>query len=181
VTDQEIRVLARIRAGAPAQDVRLGGLGQEARQLAEAKLAADQQDVSRGEALDRVLASHPEFDGSEIKMAMFRSALDETEAGTPDTGGNGQGFQLLTAQELMSMPPLRWLVDHHLPAGGFAVLYGPPGGGKSFVALDLAMSVATGTDWLGVERVDPGVVVYVAAEGSAGLAKRVGAWINAHG
>jgi hypothetical protein len=58
-------------------------------------------------------------------------------------------------------------------------LYGPSGIGKTFIAVDLAMCVATGTPWGGRE-VDPGFVVYISAEGGAGIAKRFYAWLVEH-
>ena len=43
------------------------------------------------------------------------------------------------------------------------------------MSLDLGLSVATGRQWLG-KPVEKGLVVYIAAEGVGGLAKRVAAW-----
>lgn len=88
--------------------------------------------------------------------------------------------RLLSAEELQALPALTWLIDQYLPAGGLAVLYGPSGGGKSFVALDMGLSVATGTRWAGFAT-KSGPVVYVSAEGSAGLQQRVNAWMLARG
>src|SRR5207244_2735924 len=56
-------------------------------------------------------------------------------------------------------PAPRWLVDNYLVAETISVLFGPSGGGKTFVALDLALAIATGHPWLG-EPVDGGYVVY---------------------
>ena len=55
------------------------------------------------------------------------------------------------------------------------VIFGEPGCGKSFLAIDWACRVATGTPWRGHE-VTPGPVVYVAGEGQQGLGRRLGAW-----
>ena len=82
--------------------------------------------------------------------------------------------------ELLALPPLTWLIDQYLPVGGLAVLYGPSGSGKSFVALDMGLSIATGTRWAGFAT-KSGPVVYVSAEGSAGLPQRVDAWLQARG
>lgn len=49
---------------------------------------------------------------------------------------------------------------------------------NSFLALDMALSVATGRTWQG-KAVDAGFVVYVSAEGTAGLGKRILAWLKA--
>jgi len=59
-------------------------------------------------------------------------------------------------------------------------IYGKPGATKSFLAMDFTMCVATGKWWNG-HRVRQGGALYVAAEGSAGLAQRQRAWITHHG
>jgi hypothetical protein len=59
-------------------------------------------------------------------------------------------------------------------------LIGPPGGFKSFVALDWACHVATGQAWRG-RRTHGGGVLYVVAEGVAGFRARVDAWALSHG
>ena len=62
-----------------------------------------------------------------------------------------------------------------LPEGGITVLFGQPGSGKSFVALDISLHIARGSEWFG-RKVQPGGVVYIAAEGQGGLKKRIAAW-----
>ena len=59
------------------------------------------------------------------------------------------GFRFLTVGEVMKLPDPEWLVAGILPAKSIAQLYGGSGSGKSFVALDMALSVATGRPWLG--------------------------------
>jgi hypothetical protein len=84
-------------------------------------------------------------------------------------------FRLFTADEILDLPPVEWLIEGLLSIGALGVLYGQSGGGKTFVALDWALSVATGQAWLG-RTVQSGPVVYVAAEGRAGVGSRVAAW-----
>ena len=67
------------------------------------------------------------------------------------------------------------LIDGRIPAGGSVVLVGPPGVGKTFVGLDLGLSVATGRRWLGADVGRSGPVVYMAADG-ASLKPRLRAW-----
>ncbi|HEX9282348.1 MAG TPA: AAA family ATPase [Gemmatimonadales bacterium] len=88
-------------------------------------------------------------------------------------------FHLLTADELLQLPPPTWLLDGHLPESSLGVLYGPPGAGKSFLALAWAMAVATARAWLACAT-RRGPVVYVAAEGGNGLGQRVQAVRDAH-
>lgn len=75
------------------------------------------------------------------------------------------------------MPSPSWQVDHVVPAGGFVVLFGPSGVGKSFASIDLAMSIGCGLPWHG-RLTEPGLCVYVSAEGTAGLGQRIKAWLT---
>jgi RecA-family ATPase len=88
-------------------------------------------------------------------------------------------MNIYTIDTLLELDPPTWLIADILPETGLIALYGQPGAGKSFVALDMALSVAAGIPWQGhVTRM--GHVVYVSAEGAAGLGKRVGAWLAVH-
>jgi len=79
-----------------------------------------------------------------------------------------------------------WLVKGILGGRDMSVLYGPPKGGKSFLALDLSCTMAFAAipsldppRWFD-RRVYPGGVVYVAAEGQRGMLRRVSAWRSYH-
>jgi AAA domain len=85
---------------------------------------------------------------------------------------------LLTADELVKLPPPEPLVGDLLPVKSLAVLWGRWGSAKSFVALDWALCVSGGLPWQGQE-VRKGAVLYIAAEGLAGLGQRVEAWKTA--
>ncbi len=75
---------------------------------------------------------------------------------------------------------LRWVVKHLLVAQSVGVMFGASGTFKSFIALAAALHVAHGMRWCG-QRTTQGTVIYVAAEGSVGIAKRVQAWHQLHG
>lgn len=60
-----------------------------------------------------------------------------------------------------------------------ARMYGAPGSGKSFVAMDIALSLAAGRSW-GGRLLKPRTVVYVMAEGQAVNADRMDAWMSKH-
>lgn len=68
-----------------------------------------------------------------------------------------------------------WLIKRLLPAEGLALIYGHPGCGKSFLALDMSFHIALGRDWHG-RRVKQGFVIYIGAEGLAGVRNRVTAF-----
>lgn len=84
-------------------------------------------------------------------------------------------LRLLTSADLDDLPPVEWLIADLLTVDSTAWIIGKPGKGKSFVALDFALCVATGTRWHGRE-VRKGSVVYVIAEGMRGARPRVRAW-----
>ena len=131
---------------------------------------------------------------SVIKMAQEASALSlddlralastvttEADSGprTPD-GFDGK-FRAYSAAEIATRPPVDWLVKGIIPKGTDPiVLFGPSGSGKSFVATDVAASVARGADWYG-RKVRQGRVLIVMAEGSGGAPQRVRAYSKKHG
>ncbi|MBI1370752.1 MAG: AAA family ATPase [Planctomycetes bacterium] len=86
----------------------------------------------------------------------------------------------LTRADQIEMRPPDWLLRGMLERDTFALVFGDPGTGKSFLAIDWACRVATGTPWCG-HGVKPGPVVYVAGEGRNGLGRRFRAWQEHHG
>ena len=102
--------------------------------------------------------------------------LEHKEPEQPTLPG---GFHFLRFGELAMQTP-EMLVGHVLECGTLAELYGDSNTGKSFVALDLAFSVATGCQWHG-EAVRQGGVLYFAGEGEGGLYRRKRAWEIARG
>lgn len=76
--------------------------------------------------------------------------------------------------------PPSWLVHGILETHSLGVLWGAPGAGKSFIALDLAASIAAGVEWHGI-RTTQCPVVYVNGEGFNGIARRLKGWSIARG
>jgi RecA/RadA recombinase len=73
-----------------------------------------------------------------------------------------------------------WLIDGILPRGSLSMLFGDPGAGKTFLALDWSCAIAAGREWRG-RAVQAGSVVYLAGEGFSGLGRRLAAWSAHHG
>lgn len=89
-------------------------------------------------------------------------------------------LRLYSTEELMHLPPPEWLIQDILTTGSqgsMNVIYGESGIGKSFIALDAAMSVGAGIPWQG-HSTRQGLAVYVSAEGTAGLGQRARAWLQ---
>ena len=88
-------------------------------------------------------------------------------------------FRTLSLQDIRDLPDPEWLVGRFLQADSFAVLFGAPGSTKSFWALDIALCVATGTEFHGSD-VKKGQALYAAGEGLRGLKWRIESWMLAH-
>lgn len=88
---------------------------------------------------------------------------------------SGQPFFVSLGELLANKQPPDWLIHRHIEANSLALLFGPPSAGKSFLAIDWAMCVATGREWNG-HRTKQGSVCYLAGEGFAGFRRRCAAW-----
>lgn len=70
-------------------------------------------------------------------------------------------------------------VKNLLVSGSMAAIYGQSNTGKTFLATDLSLHIATGMTWH-KQRVKQGAVIYLALEGSFGIENRVAAWLQHH-
>lgn len=84
-------------------------------------------------------------------------------------------FPIRSREELMTRPRPAFLVERTIHAHSLAALYGPPGAGKTFVALGIALCISTGKEWLGRKTMS-GQVIYITPEGLSGLRARLMAW-----
>jgi hypothetical protein len=80
----------------------------------------------------------------------------------------------------LDLAPPSFLVDGILEEAATALWFGVPASFKSFVVVDLACCVATGTAWHGHDIDRTGPVLYICGEGHAGIARRVEAWSRTH-
>lgn len=110
---------------------------------------------------------------------------DEKGARTEHTPGPALRFRSFAqlAREVDAAGPRRWLVRGIWPAGAYGVHAAEPKAGKTWNALDLAVSVASGTPWLGQHPIDTaGPVVVFAGEGGDGnVVRRVRAIAGGRG
>jgi len=95
--------------------------------------------------------------------------------------GTENTFQAFTVAAGAALRPPGYLIDGLIPDNGRVLLFGESDAYKSFLAVDLACSLATGRDYHGIKakRRD---VVYIASEsGYSVAAKRVPGWCHYHG
>jgi len=71
-------------------------------------------------------------------------------------------------------------VEGLLTDGAMSVVYGESNTGRTFVASDIAMRTALGWSWQDRE-IEPGGVLYLAAEGGHGIRNRIAAFRHHHG
>ena len=81
--------------------------------------------------------------------------------------------------ENQEVPKVSWDVDGLIEHRGFTSIIGTPGAGKSFVALDMILHMATGKPWQGRD-VQQQNVLYVIGEGLPGVIARVREWEIRH-
>ena len=94
-------------------------------------------------------------------------------------------FRFVDEDGMSSIRPPEWLIEDLFTAGSYAMLFGPPSTFKTFIALDMALTIASGgfgsSDlcWPNKVRV-VGPVLYAAGEGRSDIFKRVVAWQKRH-
>jgi AAA domain/DnaB-like helicase N terminal domain len=121
-----------------------------------------------GIAQSRLLNCH----NREAVISDLLRKLSDTEDSGP------KRFLALTIDEYYAKQVPGWLALGRIPENSLGMLSGQWSTFKSFLALDLALSVATGKEWLGAP-VKQGPVVYVCAEGN--IKKRCKAWAQDRG
>ncbi len=119
-------------------------------------------------------------------QALVEGAASNSSAGQPNGGPvvipeavhTSLDQEYLTFTQLVDLPTPDPMIDGILTRHAVAILRGRDASFKTFVALDWALCVATGREWLG-RAVEPGRVLYVAGEGAYGLRERGTAWQQA--
>lgn len=107
--------------------------------------------------------TNPDVHPDEIAAEVF-GKLRDTEAITDRSP--------ITTDELLQMPHPEWLVEGIFPQG-LSVMFGSPKAGKSYLALSMAWSLATGSPWFSRKTpTRPMQVLYLAGEGIGDLRLR---------
>lgn len=100
--------------------------------------------------------------------------------GQPNGGAKPKHFELIPFDAIKFDGKEEWRVKGLLPKQGVGAFFGAKSSFKSFGAQDLGFHVAVGWNWAG-KHVDQAPVVYIAAEGAAGLRKRKAGFELHHG
>lgn len=90
-------------------------------------------------------------------------------------------FELLSVTDIKNLPDPQMLVEGFIIDMGLGFVFGAPGGGKSFVVQDLALSIACGfKEWWGRKINKTGPVIYISSEGVGDFKFRIKAWETHH-
>ena len=110
------------------------------------------------------------------------ATVSASTTGVPTDGniGDAPRKKRFTRFDQIEVRAPEWLIDDVIEADSTAMIFGDPGSGKSFVALDWACRIASGTPWRGFE-VEQAPVGYILGEGQAGLGRRIKAWQEHNG
>jgi hypothetical protein len=123
--------------------------------------------------------ARPKWDAADCVAAGTDPAPFIAQA-TPFDAPPKPRIRLLDIDQIETLAPPTWLIENILTENGLSMIWGRSGAMKSFVALDMALCIATGAPWHG-HAVKRGLVIYIAAEGSHGLGRRAIGWRRTRG
>jgi len=114
-----------------------------------------------------------------VRADAFKPIDKPLPSGREVTAGR---FRMVDDDGMEHIQPPQWIMEDVIADDSYSLMFGPPGTFKSFIALDIALSIATGfpgrSAWPQVHK--PGPVLYTAGEGRSGMAKRAKAWKETH-
>ena len=144
-------------------------LGQYVAHLAASCSMADPETTARD--LAKVLR-----DATDLRLGRVIDGDDEPDKPEFKSKFGGRTFEQINPHE----DPYHWVIEAILPMEEAVIFFGDTGSGKTFGMFDMAMAIGTGRkfyEW----NVDPGLVIYVAAEAGRGFAKRKHAYVMRYG
>ena len=118
------------------------------------------------------------------KEARAKEAFQAVSTGDDDQGitTTASHVRLMSRKAMETIPDPTWLLDGFLIEQSYAMIYGAPSTFKTFLALDMALCIATrysgNPNWTLAGKAGP--VVFAAGEGHASIKKRVRAWEREH-
>ncbi len=120
---------------------------------------------------------HAPVDPAKLKAAYER----HLPIVTPETvAGKAGPWSIVAFDDAHELVEDEWYIDGLIPMNAaVGVVFGPPGSGKSFFTVDMALAIARGHQWRGRD-VERGRVLYIAAEGEGGVPKRLRAYEMHH-
>lgn len=123
---------------------------------------------------NRPAAEAPVPRSAAARAASAARARDEAREATGEASGTTSRFRRYTLDDLKRREPPKWIIDQTIAeSNGGTIVYGAPGTFKTFIALDMALCIATDTAWHGRSVMQGGRVLYCVGEGSFDTDKRI--------
>ena len=116
----------------------------------------------------------PETEGDDWNDVHQKAGLEAVANGLKRVS---QPKPLFVPLDQIKIQKPQWLIEDLLERDSLAIVFGASGTFKTFVVIDMALSVATGKDYHG-RAVHQGMVVFIAGEGNAGFSRRTAAWFR---
>ena len=154
--------------------MRLKTLGESGRELAETwSLRSNKYDPNEFSS---------KWNSLEPDRTGYKAIFVEASANgwvNPSKGAKAsrQPFTLMSIPAALLKPSIGWLVKGLLPSRGLGAIYGASGSGKTFLVLDLLMSICLGQNWFFYKIKKKQTVIYLALEGGAGIKDRINAYL----
>jgi hypothetical protein len=115
-----------------------------------------------------------------LATLIARASQAKRSSSTASGTGSNEALRVYSISELMELPPQSWLVKGVIPKTGMGIVYGDSGSGKTFITIDLALSIARGLTWQSCRVKNPTGVLYVSAEGGGAMSARLQAYAKHH-
>lgn len=116
---------------------------------------------------------------TEFPPTILAKSIRDAVLGHSSAAQDKRPFQFVQACAMQVKQP-SWLVDRYFETDATIMLYGASAVGKSFIGLDVACCVATGSQFHG-HATKKGPVFVIVGEGHQGLARRRRAWEKQNG
>ena len=114
------------------------------------------------------------------EYARIRARRDVEQLLRRQDRGAPPSLNLQSGPQVRSRPRPPFLIEEVMPVAALFQVFGASGQHKSFVMLDMALSIANGLPWLGKSVTRTGLVALILGEGGADAGERVAAWLDAH-
>ena len=100
--------------------------------------------------------------------AEYQSQQEEIARNTPPPPPSFGRLSLLR-DRLAHRKPAQWIIDGVIPDKGLTFLHALQKVGKTFIAVDWSVAIASGQDWHGYNIGKQGAVIYVSGEGNEAI------------
>ena len=129
------------------------------------------------EFVEQALRPNPNASPQPVDLNRIDEAITEAVARAKADPATNNLYKLHDVPAIKAEPDPQWLVSDVIVEEALGFFYGPPGCFKTFITLDLALSLSCGlSNWWGYPIQRNGAVIYVTTEGVRSLKYRIAAW-----